>query len=202
MLFAFAYIKCQAKHFSSQWNLLLFFPSVFLSFSVFHSRLDFIDRISWLSALSLYGVRATTIEDQNAFSPALCFVKWNALRTFHLTDGQNTSDKLTSDRRSKRTWLNCVLCIPFILSGSPNESWLHTCDACVITTWILGLRAPLVARNNKKHSRKSAVKQYWAQISLVKNSKWQWPYSFNAQCRLANSKYFSSQTTSCKIQFQ
>ena len=125
-----------------------------------------------------------------------------ALRTFHLTDGQNTSDKLTSDRRSKRTWLNCVLCIPFILSGSPNESWLHTSDACVITTWILGLRFPLVACSNKKHSRKSAVKQYWAQISLVKNSKWQWPYSFNAQCRLANSKYFSSQTTSCKIQFQ
>ena len=22
--------------------------------------------------------------------------------------------------------------IPFILSGSPNERWLHTCDACVI----------------------------------------------------------------------
>ena len=25
--------------------------------------------------------------------------------------------------------------------------WQHTCDACVITTWRLGLRAPLVARN-------------------------------------------------------
>ena len=24
---------------------------------------------------------------------------------------------------------------------------------------------------------------------------------FNGQCRLANSKYFSSQTTTCKIQF-
>ena len=32
-------------------------------------------------------------------------------------------------------WSNCVLCIPYILSGSPNECWLHTCDACVITTW-------------------------------------------------------------------
>ena len=31
---------------------------------------------------------------------------------------------------------------------SPNEFWLHTCDACVITTWRLALRAPLVARNN------------------------------------------------------
>ena len=29
------------------------------------------------------------------------------------------------------------------------ECYLHTSDACVITTWRLGLRAPLVARNNK-----------------------------------------------------
>ena len=34
-----------------------------------------------------------------------------------------------------------------VVNGSPNECWLHTCDACVITTWRLGLRAPLVARN-------------------------------------------------------
>ena len=33
----------------------------------------------------------------------------------------------------------------FILSGSPNECWLHTCDACARTIWRLGLRAPLVA---------------------------------------------------------
>ena len=33
-------------------------------------------------------------------------------------------------------------------------------DACIITTLRLGLRAPLVAHNDKKHSRKSAVKQY------------------------------------------
>ena len=44
-------------------------------------------------------------------------------------------------------WSNCVLCIPFILSGGPIERWLHTCDACVITTWRSGLRTPLVARN-------------------------------------------------------
>ena len=30
--------------------------------------------------------------------------------------------------------------IPSILSGSPNEWWLHTCDACVRKTWRLGLR--------------------------------------------------------------
>ena len=63
----------------------------------------------------------------------------------------NTRDQVTSDRRSKRAWWNCVLCIPFILSRSPNEYWLHTCDSCVVTAWRLGLRAPLVARN----------KQYW-----------------------------------------
>ena len=28
-----------------------------------------------------------------------------------------------------------------------NESWLHTCRARVITTWRLGLQAPLVSRN-------------------------------------------------------
>ena len=63
------------------------------------------------------------------------------------TDGQNTRDQITSDRRFKHASSNSVMCIPFILSGSPNECWLHTCDACVITTWRLVLRAPLVARN-------------------------------------------------------
>ena len=71
-----------------------------------------------------------------------------ALRKFHVTDGQNTRDQITSDRRSKRAWSNCVMCIPFILGGSPNECWLHTSDPCVITTWTLGLRAPLVACND------------------------------------------------------
>lgn len=39
----------------------------------------------------------------------------------------------------------------FILSGRPNECWLNTCRACVIEGWRLGLRAPLVTRdeNNK-----------------------------------------------------
>ena len=32
------------------------------------------------------------------------------------------------------------------------------------------------------------------------SSKWQWPF-FNGQFGLSNSKYFSSQTTTCKIQF-
>ena len=48
-----------------------------------------------------------------------------ALRKFHVTDGQNTRDQITSDRRSKRAWSKCVLCIPYILSRSLNECWLH-----------------------------------------------------------------------------
>ena len=55
-----------------------------------------------------------------------------ALRRFHASDGQNTRDQITRNRSLKRACSNCVLCIPFFLSGSPNECWLHTCDACVI----------------------------------------------------------------------
>ena len=60
-------------------------------------------------------------------------------------------DHITSEtcRKSKCVWSKCVLCIPYILSGNPNECWLHTCtcDRFVITTWRLGLWAPLVTRN-------------------------------------------------------
>ena len=28
-----------------------------------------------------------------------------------------------------------------LLNGNLKERWSHTCDACVITTWRLGLRA-------------------------------------------------------------
>ena len=59
----------------------------------------------------------------------------SALRRFLVTDVRHTPDQITRGRRSKRAWSDCVLCIPFILSGSPNKCWLHTCDACVITTW-------------------------------------------------------------------
>ena len=77
----------------------------------------------------------------------------NAFCKFHLTVGQNRRDHITRRRRSKRVRSNFVLCIPFLLSGSPNEWWLHTCEACAITTWGLGLRAPLVARNKPKTLR-------------------------------------------------
>ena len=73
-----------------------------------------------------------------------------ALRKFQVTDGQNTRDQITSDRRSKHAWSKCFLSIPYVLSGSPNECWLHTCDTCVIRTWRLGLRVPLVAPKNHR----------------------------------------------------
>ena len=57
-----------------------------------------------------------------------------ALRRFHMTDGQNACYQITNDRRSKCAWSNCVLHIPFILSGSPmyagyihaTHAWLKT----------------------------------------------------------------------------
>ena len=68
-----------------------------------------------------------------------------ALRKFNVTDDQNTRDQITRGRRYKRACSIRILCISFILSGSPNECWLRTYDTCVITTWTLGLRVPLVA---------------------------------------------------------
>ena len=72
-----------------------------------------------------------------------------ALHKFQVTDGQNMRDQMTSDIRTKHTWSNSVMCIPFILSGSPNECRLHTCDTCVITTRRIGLQAPLATCNNE-----------------------------------------------------
>ena len=72
------------------------------------------------------------------------------LCSFHVTDGQNMHYQITRGKRSKRTRSNCILCLLFILSGSPNECWLRTCDACILTTWRLGLR-PLLSPVIKAH---------------------------------------------------
>ena len=67
------------------------------------------------------------------------------LHKFHVTDVQNTRNQLqVIEGPNARE--NCVKCIPFVLSMRLCK--LHTCDACVITTWRLGLQAPLVVRNN------------------------------------------------------
>ena len=83
------------------------------------------------------------MEGQNALLYDHC-----ALHKFHMTDSQNTRGQITSDRRSTCASSNCVLYIPVILSEISNECWLHASDACVLTTWRLGLRAPLLTRNN------------------------------------------------------
>ena len=56
----------------------------------------------------------------------------------------SSGDQITSNRRSKHSQSGYVLCVAFILNGSQNEFWLHTCCACiiacVIATWRLVLR--------------------------------------------------------------
>ena len=47
---------------------------------------------------------------------------------------------ITSDRRCTRHARDQIV-----------ECWLHTCQACPIETWRLGLRAPLFARNKFNH---------------------------------------------------
>ena len=44
-------------------------------------------------------MRATAVEGQTAFAPALCFEY-----RFHVTDGQNTRDQITRGRRSKHAF--------------------------------------------------------------------------------------------------
>ena len=71
----------------------------------------------------------------------ICFWWGCALRKFHVTDGQNTRDQITSDSRSKRAWSKCVLCIPFILGGSPNEmlaTYMRRVRNSNLEIWIAG----------------------------------------------------------------
>ena len=57
----------------------------------------------------------------------------------------------------------------------PNECWLHTCDACVITTGRLGLRFPLVAVNKfvalKGPFRAQNAKAAGFEFSMSRNFK-------------------------------
>ena len=71
-------------------------------------------------------------------------------------------------RRSQRTWSNCVLCIPLILRGGPNECWLHSCHACVITTWRLGFRTTRGACNfhNNNHHHHHYYYYYYMTIII------------------------------------
>ena len=60
-----------------------------------------------------------------------------AFRRFHVREGKNARDQITSDRRSKHTWSDCIL------MHSIHSKWKfkrmlsmgHTCCACLKTTW-------------------------------------------------------------------
>ena len=84
------------------------------------------------------GERREKADDRATYAFTLFPLSWN--REPLLLSG----DQITSNRRSKRARSGYVLCVAFILNGSQNEFWLHTCCACVIAcviaTWRLVLR--------------------------------------------------------------
>ena len=115
----------------------------------------FCHKIYWNIYIELIRLRSAGDNDQGSKRFCSMIPQRRALLKFHVTDSQNTRDQITSDRRSKRAWSKYVLCI----NTYPNECWLHTYDACAITTWRLGLRAPLVARK-KMVSRKPELEAW------------------------------------------
>ena len=62
------------------------------------------------------------------------------------------------------------------------ECWLHAYDACMITTWRLGSRAPLVAHNYHHHyflSLREGMSRLflWFELQVQDNSSYQSIYS-------------------------
>ena len=70
------------------------------------------------------------------------------LSKFHLVEGQNARDQVTTDKRFKRSSSEFILCISLTLSGSLNECWLHSNHASVTITWRLGLYAFIISTIN------------------------------------------------------
>ena len=60
----------------------------------------------------------------------MLLLQFRALHKFHTVEGGNTRDEITTDRKSRCTSPDFVLCIPFILSGSLHECWPLMCSAC------------------------------------------------------------------------
>ena len=93
-----------------------------------------------------------------------------ALHEFHMTNGQNTLDQITSDRRSKRGWSNCILYIDPIHFPSKSKRILATNMQCMRNS-NLEIR---IADNNKAVSvAVSTVAGYYSKISYF---RWQTSY--------------------------
>ena len=87
-------------------------------------------------------MRATTIEGQNAFAPALFFCvnfTWQMVKTrvirLRVIEGPNARDQSAF-----------YAFLTFLVEFQRNAGYIRR-DECVIKTWKLGLWAPLVARN-------------------------------------------------------
>ena len=85
------------------------------------------EKAAWKSRDVSLGVKYTcTYTSNNQRSKRFCFnavlicvaFTWQMVKT--CIEGRR-------GRRLKRTRSNCILCILFILSASPNDCWLHTC---------------------------------------------------------------------------
>ena len=80
----------------------------------------------------------------------------NDVHKFHVKDG------LSPGRVIKLRVLegpNTRSMRPIHSKWKSKRSWLHMCRACVIATWRLGLRAPLVARNQTAPATQARTKQ-------------------------------------------
>ena len=105
---------------------------------------------------------------ESNFKTLLC--QHNALQEFHMTNGQNTHDQITSDRRSKRGWSNCILYSDPIQFSWKSKQILATNMQCMRNS-NLEIR---IADNNKAVSvAVSTVAGYYSKISYF---RWQTSY--------------------------
>lgn len=89
-----------------------------------------------------------------------------ALHEFHVTNGQNTRDEITSDRRSKRRWSNCILYIDPIHFPWKSKQILATNMPCM-------RNSNLEIRNKAVSVAVSTVAGYYSKISYF---RWQTSY--------------------------
>ena len=77
---------------------------------------------------------------------------------FHMIDGQNKCDQITS----KRKWKCVLIRLPFVHSiyswWKFKWSWLHTRHTCIIAIWTLELRAQL-SLNRQLYKSDTSVKR-------------------------------------------